>query len=71
VVLNLVFMFKRLSGDTHKNMISSNKFYGREIGSLRRTQAEREREQLVGGVIGYKSVETRGDWGEIRGASRK
>jgi hypothetical protein len=52
-------------------MIRSDNFYGREIGSVRGTQAEWESEQLAGGVIGCKSVETRRYWreNEWRGAS--
>jgi len=71
VILNLVYIFKRLSGDTYKNMIRSDNFYGRETGSVRGTQAEWESEQLAGGVIVCKSVETRRDWRENkwRGAS--
>ena len=52
-------------------MIRSDNFYGRETGSVRGTQAEWESEQLAGGVIVCKSVETRRDWRENkwRGAS--
>jgi hypothetical protein len=65
VTLRPAFIFKQLSGDTYKNMMRSDNFYGRETGSVGGTSTVGKSEQLAWGVTVYRCGEEIGDWGKL------
>lgn len=54
MILRPAFIFKQLSGDTYKNKITSDNFYGRETGSVEEQRLREKANSLLGVSLGIR-----------------